>query len=131
MEKITKREEELMNFMWGYGKPVTSYEMVSLCRDRDWKDSYIHIMIRSLEKKGAIECCGAKRSGIKYARKFRAAISKEEYYVQLALSAGVDRVSFAKLAAGLIPKDDPDERDDLIQKLEEIIREYKERGEEE
>lgn len=131
MERFTKREEELMNFLWAYGKPATSFEMVALCKERDWKDSYIHIMIRSLEKKGAIECCGAERSGIKYARKFRTTVSKEEYYLQLALSAGVDRASFAKLAAGLIPADDPDEREDLVQKLEEIIQEYKEREDEE
>lgn len=131
MEKFTKREEELMNFMWEYGKPVTSYEMVDLCKDRDWKDSYIHIMIRSLEKKGAIECCGAERSGIKYARKFRAAVSKEEYYVQLALSAGVNRALFAKIASGLVPEDDPDEREQLVQKLEDIIKEYKEREDDE
>ena len=131
MEKFTRREEELMEFLWGYGQPLTSYNMVDLCKDRDWKDSYIHIMIRSLEKKGAIECCGVEKSGIKYARKFRPAITKEEYYVQLALSAGVDRELFAKTAAGLVRKDSSNDQEKLIQELEEIIKEFKEREGEE
>ena len=131
MEKFTKREEELMEFLWAYGEPLTSYNMVALCKDRDWKDSYIHIMIRSLEKKGAIECCGAERSGIKYARKFRPAITKEEYYVQLALSAGVDRALFAKAAAGLVEKDHTENQEELIKELEAIIKEFKERAGEE
>lgn len=131
MDKFTKREEELMEFLWEYGKPLTSYNMVDLCKNHKWKDSYIHCMIRSLEKKGAIEPCGEERSGIKIARKFQPAISKEEYYVQLALSAGVDRALFTMAAAGLVKKDASSDQEKLIQELEEIIKEFKERvGEE-
>ncbi len=130
MEKFTRREEELMEFMWDYGAPLTFHEMLKLCTDRDWKDSYIHIMIRSLEAKGAISCCGVVRYGTKYVRQFQCAISKEEYYVQLALSAGVNRALFAKIASGLVPEADPDEREQLVQKLEKIIEDYKERDDE-
>ena len=122
---FTKRETELMDFLWSYGEPVTGKDILVLCKKRTWADNYLGVMLRSLEKKGAIRCCGMKLYGTKYARQFESTISREEYYVQLAKGNGVDVEAFAKAAVG-----EPTNHLDMptIEKLEKIIKEFKERG---
>ena len=65
--QLTEREEQVMNFMWEYGRPVTSNDILELCTDRTWKDSYLQIMLRSLKKKGAIKECGRILYNTQYA----------------------------------------------------------------
>ncbi len=122
---LTKREEELMNFLWEYGQPLASNEMLELCKEHSWSDSYLRIMLRSLEKKGAIVPCGMVRYGTQYARKFSCAFTKEEYYVQLAASRGVNAELFAKAAVAMAAQSDSKDQENLIQELEEILQDYK------
>lgn len=128
--QFTKREEELMNFLWEYGKPATSNEMLELCQNRTWSESYLHVMLRSLEKKGAIEKCGFVQYGTQYARQFKCTITKEEYYVQLALDRGVNKGAFAQVAVAMASKVKPKDKDELVQTLEEIIQELMNQSEE-
>ncbi len=130
MQNFTTREMELMNFLWSYGKPATSKDMIEKCVERSWSDTYLNIMLRSLEKKGAIRCCGAVLYGRKYARQFECMISKEEYYVRLALDNGVDTKALANAAAGLVKRESSEDQEELIQELEKIIKDFKERGDE-
>ncbi len=125
---FTKRETELMDFLWSYGEPVTGKDILVLCKKRTWADNYLGVMLRSLEKKGAIRCCGMKLYGTKYARQFESTISREEYYVQLAKGNGVDVEAFAKAAVGLVKEEKSSNQEELIQELEKIIKEFKERG---
>lgn len=127
MIKFTKREEELMDFLWERGEPATTKEMQELCKGRTWSDNYLHVMLRNLEANGVIECCGAELYGTKYARKFRCAMTKEEYYVQLALGSGVDTNSFASAAVGMVTKDGATDHTELISQLEKIIQEFREK----
>ncbi len=130
MQNFTNREMELMNFLWSYGKPATSKDMLEKCVDRSWSPTYLNIMLRSLEEKGAIRCCGAVLYGRKYARQFECMLSKEEYYVRLAVDNGVDKKALATAAVGLVKKEASEDQEDLIQELEKIIAEFKERGDE-
>lgn len=125
---FTKREEELMDFLWSYGEPITSNEMMELCKERTWSDSYLHVMLRSLQKKGAIEQCGLVQYGTQYARQFRCAISKEEYFVRLAMGKGVDKDSFAKVAVAMAASKE-DDNEELIRTLEKIIEDFEEKKE--
>ena len=125
MEKIiqlTEREEQVMNFMWEYGRPVTSNDILELCTNRTWKDSYLMIMLRSLEQKGAIEVCGRILYNTQYARVLRPKLSKEQYYLQLAYKRGVNRRDFIQLAVSLANDMDPEGTDDLIASLTDIIK---------
>lgn len=128
--QFTKREEELMNFLWSYGKPATSNEMLENCQNRTWSESYLHVMLRSLEKKGAIRLCGFVQYGTQYARQFECAITKEEYYVQLALDRGVNKGIFAQIAVAMSAKVNPKDKDELIHTLEDIIEELANQSEE-
>ena len=68
-------------------------------------------------------------SGRQYSRKFRCTLTREEFYSQTALRNGV---SFEELiraeAAALTEAGDKEGMDELIHKLEEIIEEFRARG---
>ena len=121
--QLTEREEEVMNFMWEYGKPVTSNDILALCTNRTWKDSYLQIMLRSLKKKGAIKECGRILYNTQYAYLLKPTLSKEEYYLQLAYKRGVNRRSFIQLAVSIANDMEPEETDSLIDSLSKLIEE--------
>lgn len=119
--QLTEREEQVMNFMWEYGKPVTSNDILELCTNRTWKDSYLQIMLRSLKKKGAIKECGRILYNTQYARILTPTLTKEQYYLQLAYKRGVNRQDFIQLAVSIANDMAPEETDTLIASLSELI----------
>ncbi len=122
---FSKREEELMDFMWKYGEPLTAMEILDKCEEHSWSDHYLRVMLRSLERKGAITFDSLEQRGSQYARRFRCAISREEYYVRLAQEGGVEADAFAEAAlAALIRSNTNEKKAGLLKKLEEIIEEY-------
>ena len=126
--QLTEREEQVMDFMWEYGKPVTSKEILEFCKDRTWKDSYLLTMLHSLEVKGAIKRCGRVLYGTQYARLLKPAITKEQYYIQLAYKRGVDRMDFVQLA--VCHDLDPDSTDKMIEMLNGLIKDLEKKNEE-
>ena len=48
-------------------------------------------------------------------------LSREEYYIQLALNGGVDTNSFAKAAVAMAAKVSVEKRENLIRQLEDIL----------
>ena len=121
--QLTEREEQVMNFMWEYGRPVTSNDILELCTDRTWKDSYLQIMLRSLKNKGAIKECGRILYNTQYARVLMPTLTKEQYYLQLAYKRGVNRQDFIQLAVSIANDMDPEGTDKLIASLSELINE--------
>lgn len=119
--QLTEREGQVMNFMWEYGKPVTSNDILELCTNRTWKDSYLQIMLRSLKKKGAIKECGRILYNTQYARILTPTLTKEQYYLQLAYKRGVNRQDFIQLAVSIANDMAPEETDTLIASLSELI----------
>lgn len=129
MKKIvlTKREDELMNFLWDAGKPLLVEEMLSTAGEHAWSETYLRSMLKSLEKKGAVECCGLVLRCKLYARQFRPTLSKEEFYTQLALTRGANAGVLLKVAAAAVREDDNGLSDDVIQELNDILEEFKAR----
>lgn len=130
MKKITftKREDELMNFLWEQTEPLSVDEMASRSEELNWSEAYIRVMVRSLEHKGLLECCGVEPRGKQYARRFRPAISREEHYTRLAISAGADAGTLAKVAVAAVAKDRKENSEDLIKQLEAIVDDFKARN---
>ncbi|WP_322172299.1 BlaI/MecI/CopY family transcriptional regulator [Acutalibacter caecimuris] len=126
---LSKSEEKLMQFLWEQDRPLSALEMLeALDGSQAWGEHYLRVMLKSLEKKGAIEYCGFVRRANQYARRFHCTLTQEEYYVQLAQKAGVnvDGV-FRAAAVAIIPGSSEEEKEELIQKLEAIIEEYRAR----
>jgi len=66
-----------MEMLWQSNKLLTSVEMLERSDGSSWKDNYLHIMLRSLLKKGSIQVCGTVQYGTQYARQFEPALTKE------------------------------------------------------
>lgn len=71
---LTKSESEVMYLLWHTDRALSAAEMVALSPQKTWKDSYIHLMVNSLLKKGMITPAG-------FVKTFR----NEEEYAQLQL----------------------------------------------
>jgi len=123
---LTNREEELMEMLWQSNKPLTSVEMLERSDGSSWKDNYLHIMLRSLLKKGSIQVCGTVQYGTQYARQFEPALTKEEYAAKLIAGKGLVDGSIAKVTAALAKETKVKDTDKLIKDLEEFIDTLKE-----
>lgn len=49
---LTKSESEVMYLLWHTDRALSAAEMVALSPQKTWKDSYIHLMVNSLLKRG-------------------------------------------------------------------------------
>lgn len=90
--ELTKSELEIMNVIWGAGKPLTRGEILELSVDKNWKDNSIHILLNRLLAKGALSEGGFARSGKSYGRLYEATLSGVEYYAQNVFYGGEERL---------------------------------------
>lgn len=79
---LTAAEKEVMEILWNSDIPLTSKEIVDLSVDKNWKPSYIHLIINSLLKKEYIKVETFKQTTKNYARAFVPIMTKESIYVK-------------------------------------------------
>lgn len=127
---LTGSEEELMELFWSRKEALTSVEILEVAVNHSWNSSYLHIMLRSLLKKGMIEVCGTVQYGTQYARQFVPLMTKEEYAAKIVMSKGLDKSSVAKVAVAMVKEVAGDGKEGLIDELEKIIEELKEENKE-
>ena len=65
---LTKSESEVMYLLWHTDRALSAAEMVALSPQKTWKDSYIHLMVNSLLKKGMITPAGFVKTFRNYAQ---------------------------------------------------------------
>lgn len=128
---LTNSEEDLMEMFWEKNVPLTSVEILNLSADRTWNGNYVHIMLRSLLKKGMIKVCGTEQYGTQYARQFLPAVTKEQYAAKIVMSKGIDRSSIAAVTVAMVNEVNDTDGEGLIKQLEEIIEELKEQEQKE
>lgn len=122
---LTGSEEELMELFWTKQEPLTSVEILKVAEGHSWNDSYLHIMLRSLLKKGLIEVCGTVQYGTQYARQFIPSVTKEGYAAKLIISKGLGKNSISKVAVAMVNELDGSTTKSVIKDLEKIIDELK------
>ena len=74
---LTKSESEVMYLLWHTDRALSAAEMVALSPQKTWKDSYIHLMVNSLLKKGMITPAGFVKTFRNYARTFAPCMTEE------------------------------------------------------
>ena len=124
---LTNSEEDLMEIFWERKEPLTSVEISEISADRSWNGNYVHMMLRSLLKKGMITVCGSVQYGTQYARQFIPSLTKEQYAAKLVMSKGIKKNAIAAVTVAIVNEADED-GEELIQQLEEIIEELKSKG---
>lgn len=128
---LTNSEEDLMEMFWEKNVPLTSVEILKCSADRTWNGNYVHIMLRSLLKKGMIKVCGAAQYGTQYARQFIPVVTKEQYAAKLVMSTGIDRNSIAAVTVAMVNEVNDTDEEGLIKQLEAIIEELREQEQKE
>ncbi|MCI9552581.1 MAG: BlaI/MecI/CopY family transcriptional regulator [Acutalibacter sp.] len=131
---LSKSEKKVMNFLWEQDKVFSAFEVRNLLCSSFWGGYYTRVILYSLEKKGLIERCGFDQ----HVRRFRCALTKEAYDLGIARKDGADRKKLFWLGAEARAQKskekeqkEKEELDELIQKLEAIIEEYRREDEEE
>lgn len=122
---LTNSEEDLMEIFWEKKVPLTSVEILEISCDRSWNGNYLHMMLRSLLKKGMIKVCGTVQYGTQYARQFIPAVTKEQYAAKLVLSKGIEKTSIAEVTVAMVNETTGADEEGVIKQLEEIIKELK------
>lgn len=127
---MNTREEDMMNTLWENGEPMTSVDLEETLDKKEWNHAAIFRIIKSLLEKGLIEECGTELRGKQWTRKFRPAISKEEYIAGFLVERGIDGKSLGRVAVAVVNKSQKSDAEDekLIQELEAIIQKIRERG---
>ena len=80
---LTAIELQVMILLWIIKVPLTSAEIIAASYNRTWKDSSIHIIMRSLLRKGAVVLSSPKPTGTNNARSYIPAFSFEEYALSI------------------------------------------------
>lgn len=126
-ETLTKSEHEIMSLLWHVDKPLTASEFIEQSTDKTWKDSYIHIILKSLLEKKAIVEAGRVRTGKTFGRLFSPKVSCEEYYAKNVFNGGRERLPM--LFSALVRSEalSPE----LIEQLEEMLEKRKKELEQE
>lgn len=123
--ELTKIELEVMNVIWSSDRALAKSEIAKLCENKTWKDSYTHLLITGLIKKGAIKESGVVKVGKAWATSYEANISCEEYYADNVF-AGSTKEVLPMLFSALIRNDklNPeiiDELEDMLEKRREEL----------
>jgi len=125
---FNKSEEALMNFLWDQDRPISVAQISELWDGKDITDHHLRVLLKSLEKKSAIECCGAEPRGRQYSRIFRCTTSREEYYARVLDANGVSLPKLLQVeSVALAQVGNGENINELIQSLQEVIDELKER----
>ncbi len=121
--ELTKSELEVMNVIWGAGRPLSRGEIISLSEHKTWKDSSIHILLNGLLSKEAIKEAGFVRSGKVWGRLYAANISCEDYYAKNVFADSSKEV-LPLLFSALIKSDEVDA--EMLDELEEMLEKRRE-----
>lgn len=122
---LTKSEEELMGFLWSYGKPLSVPEMLDICTEHSWSDHYLRVMLKSLERKKMVAVADLDHRGTQYARRFQCTVTQEEYFLQQAKSRGISVNDLVHTeAVAMVRSGDREGVARLMSQLKEIYDEY-------
>ena len=136
MEKsgmLSKREEQLMDFLWEENRPMTTIEMGELLDKDKWNNITLFRTVKSLLEKEYIDVCGMERNKTQYARKYQTVVSKDEYMAQLLVEKGIPissigSIVLAMIGTGAKTNNSSNEDEKLIHELEMIIEQIRDHG---
>ena len=122
---LTKSEERLMDYLWKQGKAMTVTELEQALAE-EVKKVTIFKAVQTLVEQEYLCVSGLERAGKAYARKFEAAITREEYAAIVLADKGIDTDSLINVAMAMIGNDSDSKKNEeanekLIKELEEII----------
>lgn len=121
--RLTKSEMEIMEVLWDEGKALTTSEIIQRSKEKEWKDSSVHLLIKSLMNKDVIKVEGFKKTTKNYARTFIPVKNREEFLVGQIIDKKTTLAARKRIYFYLIEKESNLEMIEFIQKLLEERKE--------
>lgn len=122
---LTSKEEAAMKALWTSDKPLSATEIAERIPNRLWPSSSIQSILRTLEKKQAIEVAEITKIGKSYGRLFRPTISADEYAVmQFNRYYQGDSRTRSSLISMLLGE--KNSKEEIAEVLQELLKQYRE-----
>lgn len=120
---LSPREQKVLNLLWKNPDGLTSIDIHEQLNDIMPNATYVHRSLNVLIKKGFITDNGSVRCGKQYARKFIAAIPKDEFVIGLLKEKEIDLSSLSVVNTKQNFSEPNKEK--LIEDLQDIISNLK------
>ena len=104
------------------GEELTSAEIIQKSKEREWKDSFIHLIINSLLRKKVVTVAGFKKTTKNYARTFVPVETREQFLVGQIIDDKTPAEDKKRIYSYIIGKENDPE---LINYIEELLKERK------
>lgn len=114
---LTKSELEIMDVFWAAQMPLSRSDLLERSREKNWKDSSVHILLNGLLSKEAIREVGMVKRSKTYGRTFLPTMTREEYFASMIFSFR-NKPQIVGLMEALLKREDiTAEELDAIEKL--------------
>ena len=120
--RLTKSELAVMEVLWDEGEALTSAEIIQKSKEKEWKDSSIHLIINSLLRKKVVTVAGFKKTTKNYARTFVPVETREQFLVGQIIDDKTTTEDKKRIYSYIIGKESDPE---LINYIEELLKERK------
>ena len=120
--RLTKSEFAVMEVLWDEGEELTSAEIIQKSKEREWKDSSIHLIIKSLLRKKVVTVAGFKKTTKNYARTFVPVETREQFLVGQIIDDKTTTEDKKGIYSYIIGKESDPE---LINYIEKLLEERK------
>ena len=120
--RLTKSEFAVMEVLWDEGEELTSAEIIQKSKEREWKDSSIHLNINSLLRKKVVTVAGFKKTTKNYARTFVPVETREQFLVGQIIDDKTTTEDKKGIYSYIIGKESDPE---LINYIEKLLEERK------
>lgn len=120
--RLTKSEFAVMEVLWDEGEELTSAEIIQKSKEREWKDSSIHLLINSLLRKKVVTVAGFKKTTKNYARTFVPVETREQFLVGQIIDDKTPTEDKKGIYSYIIGKESDPE---LINYIEKLLEERK------
>ncbi|WP_302790105.1 BlaI/MecI/CopY family transcriptional regulator [Anaerobutyricum hallii] len=120
--RLTKSEFAVMEVLWDEGEALTSAEIIQKSKEREWKDSSIHLIINSLLRKKVVTVAGFKTTTKNYARTFVPVETREQFLVGQIIDDKTTTEDKKGIYSYIIGKESDPE---LINYIEKLLEERK------
>ena len=117
--ELTKSEMQIMDVLWASDVPLSRSDLLEQSEHKSWKDSSVHILLKGLLQKGAIQEAGFVKRSKTYGRTFTPTLTREEYFATTIFSHP-KKPDIVGLFAALLKREDiiPEQ----LAKIDELIR---------
>lgn len=119
---LTKSELEIMDVFWASQVPLSRSDLLERSKEKNWKDSSVHILLNGLLNKGAIHEVGFVKRSKTYGRTFLPTMTREEYFATMIFSFR-HKPKLVGLMEALLKRDDISAEE--LETIEKLVSERK------